>query len=327
MGLLFESFVLDVLLALATLAYLVYAYFSHVYNYWKYRGIPYKKPTFFFGNMKEQFWGTKQFSGIHREIYNEAPDSKVVGFYDLKTPNLMIRDPQLIQQLLIKDFSSFHDRQDPPQNIESDVLSGHLFAVGGKYWRNLRHKLTPTFTSGKLKSMFDQIYNCTNNLVKDVDNQLKSESGIEARGLLQNFATDVIGSCAFGLELSRDSKEGKRFREMISGVLKLRKFEIFRMIMLSMYPKLAKCFNIKTLPEVKGDYFVNLSIETVKYRKEHNIKRKDFLQLLMDLKEQEESGKSMYNTADEYNEDDAAINQLQNAPQYDNSEEKTKSMY
>lgn len=324
MGLLFESFMLDVLVALATLAYLVYAYFSHAYNYWKDRGIPYKKPTFFFGNMKEQVLVRKQFSDIHTEIYNEVSDSKIVGFYEFKTPSLMIRDPQLIQQLLLKEFSSFHDRQDQP-DIESDVLSGHLFAVGGKYWRNLRQKLTPTFTSGKLKSMFDQIYRCTDNVVKDIDNQVKSKSAIEARELVQNFATDVIGSCAFGLELSRDSEEGKQFREMIKGALRLNKIEVLRLAVMNMYPKIAKWFKFKVLPEEKGDYFVNLSKETVKYRKEHNIKRKDFLQLLMDLKEQEEGGKSMYDaTSDEYTEDDVAINQLDSAPQYGNSEDSAK---
>lgn len=327
MGLLFESYILDVLVALSTVAYLVYAYYSRAYSYWKDRGVPYKKPTFFYGNMKDQFWIRKQFSSIHTEIYNEAPDSKVIGFYDLKSPNLMIRDPQLIQQLLIKEFGSFHDRQDSP-DIESDALSGHLFAVGGDYWRNLRHKLTPTFTSGKLKLMFDQINKCAENTVKDIEIQTKSESAIEAKELLQNFATDVIGSCAFGLELTRDSAEGKQFREMIKGVLKLNRIEILRLLLINIYPKLARWLNIKVLPEEKWDYFVNLSKETVKYRIEHKIKRKDFLQLLMDLKEQEESGKSMYDTtSDEYTEDDAAINQLENAPQNGNSEGRTKSMY
>lgn len=324
MGLLFESNILDILVAIVTVAYLVYVYFSNAHSYWKDRGVPYKKPTFIFGNMKGQFLGTKQFSSIHSEIYNEAPDSKVIGFFDFKTPNLMIRDPWLIQQLLIKEFSNFHDRQQSP-DIEFDSLSGHLFAVGGEYWRSLRHKLTPTFTSGKLKSMFNQIYNCTDNLVKDVENQSKSTSAIEAKALLQNFATDVIGSCAFGLELSRDSMEGKRFRDMINGVLKLNKIEVLRLLVTNMYPKLAKLLNIKVLPEEKGEYFVNLSKETVKYRKKHNIKRKDFLQLIMDLKEQEESGKVMYETkSDEYTEEDAVIYQLQNAPQYGNTEDRTK---
>jgi hypothetical protein len=48
-----------------------------------------------------------------------------LGYYKLRLPALMVRDPELIKQVLVKDFDSFHDN-DLYIDEDTDPLLGKL---------------------------------------------------------------------------------------------------------------------------------------------------------------------------------------------------------
>jgi cytochrome P450 family 6 len=65
----------------------------------------------------------------------------------------------------------------------------------------MRTKISPTFSTGKMKSMFDIISHITDNLV----NVIISNSGIDTCDVnisenIANYSTDIISNIAFGLE-------------------------------------------------------------------------------------------------------------------------------
>jgi len=73
--------------------------------------------------------------------------------------------------MVTKDFASFHDRG-VYVDEENDPMSAGLFQLEGASWRTLRAKLTPSFTSGKLKAMFETSDSIGDKLVANIKSQL-----------------------------------------------------------------------------------------------------------------------------------------------------------
>jgi cytochrome P450 family 6 len=67
---------------------------------------------------------------------------------------LFIRDLELVKNILVKDFHNFIDRT-VLYEAKLDPLFGNTLPIlKGQRWRHLRTKLTPVFTSRKMKMMF-----------------------------------------------------------------------------------------------------------------------------------------------------------------------------
>ena len=63
---------------------------------------------------------------------------------------LHIHDPAIIQEVFVKQFPDFNGRG-MYTGTDKDFLASHLFSIGGAEWRNLRVKMSPIFTTGKIK--------------------------------------------------------------------------------------------------------------------------------------------------------------------------------
>ena len=118
-----------------------------------------------------------------QNAYMKYKDHRVFGMYTFFRPNLVIADPDLIRTVLTKEFGSFHDRG-MYFNEKVDPLSGHLFLMPGKKWRNLRVKLTPTFTSGKIKQMFPIMKEYSEKLAKYLKEKAQMKDPIEMKEML-----------------------------------------------------------------------------------------------------------------------------------------------
>lgn len=65
---------------------------------------------------------------------------------------------------------------------EADPLQAkNLFNMEGQRWKDLRSKLSPTFTSGRMKAMFPLIFECAQSLEDYLGEYAQSGQQFEAK--------------------------------------------------------------------------------------------------------------------------------------------------
>lgn len=75
-----------------------------------------------------------------------------------------------------------------------------MLTLEGQEWRERRVKLTPIFTSGKMKMMFETVNMISDQLVHVINDDLRQSKTLELKELAARYTADVIGNIAFGLD-------------------------------------------------------------------------------------------------------------------------------
>jgi cytochrome P450 family 6 len=266
MALLFETLVLDVGVPAVCVLTAVYAYFKVSFNYWKNRNVPSAKPTFPFGNFGDIVFQRATMGHVFANIYKEFGGEKYGGTYAFAKPYFIFRDPDVIKNVLVKDFSSFYDRG-VLMDEERDPLTAHLFLLPGKRWRNLRVKLSPTFTSGKIKMMFQTLVDCANELGYILEKSANNEEIIEIRDILARYSTDVIASCAFGIQCNCLKNPDAEFRQWGRKLFEPSFKNTLQTFVPSSVHRLLSILRAFTFNLKIKNYFRNMVEETVNYKK------------------------------------------------------------
>jgi len=107
---------------------------------------------------------------------------------------------------------------------------------------------------------------------------------LECRELTAKYTTDVIGSCAFGIEMNALSDEDSEFRKMGRGVFAVTWKNVLRLRIRQLFPSLYNMLGY-VLPQTEiTKFFTRVTMENINYRETHNFTRNDFIDVLRELK-------------------------------------------
>lgn len=260
----------------------VYLYVKYLYSYWQRYGIPYIKPSFPFGNFGKNFM-LKLSVGEQVDEFYRSTVEPFIGVYAIFRPTLIPCDPDFIRNILIKDFQHFTDRC-VYIDEENDPISAHLFSLPNEKWKNLRNKLTPSFTLGKMKAIFPTLIECTNSLQTRIENVAKSNEIVAIGDVTASFTLNVISSVLFGLDIDCFIEPDNPFRKYSRKFFELNVTNAFRFVLFNLSPKLLKWSGLRFMDREVEHFFSDIVKQTLKLRETNNIVRKDFFQLLVQLR-------------------------------------------
>ncbi|XP_005093691.1 cytochrome P450 3A29 [Aplysia californica] len=187
-----------VLLIIAAVLYYLYA---TPFGVWSGLGIPGPKPTFAVGNVPQLYDTVK---GVRCVIDSWVQQyGRTFGVYYFRKPLLVVTDLELLKQVFVKDFNHFTDRWFHGEGkLQQPMIKKGLFFEFGMDWKRIRRIMTPTFSSGKLKSLVHHMNNTGRNLGESMATYAGDGKLADANTVFGAFALDVICGTAFGLEVN-----------------------------------------------------------------------------------------------------------------------------
>ncbi|XP_040018847.2 thromboxane-A synthase [Gasterosteus aculeatus] len=264
---------------------LLYWYSVYPYSVLSRCGIKHPKPVPFLGNIFMFRQGF--FNPINDLIKTHG---RVCGYYLGRRPVVVIADPDMLRQVMVRDFSSFTNRM--TLRFASKPMTDCLLMLRNERWKRVRSILTPSFSAAKMKEMVPLINTVTDSLMSNLNVSAESGETFDIHKCFGCFTMDVIASVAFGTQVDSQKNPDDPF---VRHAQMFFSFSFFRPIMLFFiaFPFITAPL-ARFLPNKRRDqmnhFFINTIQKIIKQREEQPAeeRRRDFLQLMLDARTSKE---------------------------------------
>ncbi|XP_050716925.1 cytochrome P450 3A41-like isoform X2 [Eriocheir sinensis] len=273
-------------LLLATLAVLAWLYSRWRHSFWSSRGVPSPPALPFIGHFHKEYFIDAQGVEFIKENYKKHYHSMMFGMYDFFNPVLVIFDPDMIKNVMVRDFDHFTDLRDfhLKTGVERDEMVSEMLSLkNGADWKNLRAIMTPTFTSGKIKGMFPLVCDKADVLVKVLLKEASENTHVNVKKTFGRFTMDTIASCAFGIECNSLLDENAEFPRKADVFFTMSFTAMIKTMFFKFMPRLFKLLGL-AINASETDFFIDVAKQTIKARQAGQ-RRGDFLDLLMEARE------------------------------------------
>ncbi|CAG5958322.1 unnamed protein product [Menidia menidia] len=265
---------------------LLYWYSVYPYSVLSQCGIKHPKPVPFYGNIflfREGF-----FRPINDIIKTYG---RVCGYYLGRRPVVVVADPDMLREIMVREFSSFPNRM--TIRFASKPMTDCLLMLRNEQWKRVRSILTPSFSAAKMKEMVPLINTATDALMKNLSVHAESGEAFDIHRCFGCFTMDVIASVAFATQVDSQNNPDDPF---VRHAQMFFTFSFFRPIMLffiafpTIMGPLARFIPNKRRDQMNS-FFINSIQQIIKQREEQppSQRRRDFLQLMLDARTSKES--------------------------------------
>ena len=256
-----------------------YIKFTRSTNYWSSIGVTGPAPKFPSGNFHEFI------NSSYRNVTLKwcSQFGRVFGVYDGTKPVLITTEPELIKEILIKNGHIFTDRRQFIETSADKHTRLNIINKQGDDWKADRRIMSPTFTSGKMKAMFNLMVECYKKLDDELDRLVRRGKEVDAKILFSKLTSTVIARCAFATVIDPYTDENDPLLKSLHGLFQVNKF---KMIILRFLPVWLKNLLRLTVNPPAYEYVKRVCKEIVRKRIESGTSGQrdynDLIQLLID---------------------------------------------
>ncbi|XP_078609204.1 cytochrome P450 3A29-like [Branchiostoma floridae x Branchiostoma japonicum] len=265
---------------LAILPVLFYIYAVRPLQLFKKMGVPGPAPWPIIGNlldhMRDGIWN------IETQVARTQKYGTVYGMFGGGFTGVFITDPEMLQDVFVKKFHSFTNRQTKDLQINVRPAGRMLTSLFDEDWKSVRSTVSPAFSGGKLKQMAGPMNSCADLLIENMSKFAESGECFEIKELTGAFTMDAITRTAFGTQIDSQKNPDDPFvvyaKKMIDRPISP------AILMFMFFPKLMKPifekFQVGIFPTAPTQFFYNVFDQLMEMR-ETEQERVDFMQLMM----------------------------------------------
>lgn len=266
----------------------IYLFLAWNFNFWKKAGVKGPKPRLLFGNLPSVLTKKRHVYYEYQELYNDFKNEPVVGIFSVRTPQLMIRDPELIKEVLSKGFRYFaaNDFSDVVDEKSDPLFARNPFSLSGEKWKTRRAEITPAFTNNRIKALSVLMDEVCVRMTEYINNKEKhNESSLDTKELMSKYTTDVVSNCVFAIDAQSFAKEKPEIREMGRRIMDFNFSAQIVLLITTFLPSVKKFYKFTFVPKDVEEFFIRIMKDAIEHRKKNNIERNDYLDHLLWLQE------------------------------------------
>jgi len=121
-------------------------------------------------------------------------------------------------------------------------------------------------------------------MVNVVDKAARTSSDVEVHEILCRFSTDSIAKVAFGLDGNCLNDSSSKFRKHGKEIVDLSVLDLLKFFFKSSFPSFARSLHLTANKGSVIKFFYKTFIDSLEERERSELIRKDFMQILIDLK-------------------------------------------
>ncbi|XP_037827151.1 probable cytochrome P450 28c1 [Lucilia sericata] len=275
-----------IIILLITIALLIYYFLTWNFDYWHKKNVKGPKPKPLLGSFPNLLLRKQHFGDDLHDIYKcYKTTENFVGVYLMRTPQLMILDPQIVHEIFVTAFNNFEDNDVGKliDRAKDPLIAKNPFLLMGEEWRLQRSLITPGLTSARIKQSYQNMQHVCQQLVTFIKQQ--GRRCINGKDLSLRFTSESLSDCVLGIQANSFSSKPLPITENVRKFAEHNTAFILYTIIVGLVPSILNFYRAKFFPQDCEDFFMDLMNKAYKLRCDDNNEHLDILSHLLKIKD------------------------------------------